>query len=130
MITINNCSFIDCGIGISAPKSANLLINGTYFERVGTCYQFTDDNEPLKPLTIPTSEKVSTSKKIRVSLNPLEKEFREIIQNLFNLEITSRINNDFYTLKQVRKLKGLVGSSDFQNSYSLLEGQSRNQSNN
>lgn len=68
----------------------------------------------------PRSEKISLSEKIKVSRNPLEKEFREIIQNLFNLEINSIINKDFYTLKKIRILKGLIGSKEFQNIYSSL----------
>jgi hypothetical protein len=120
MNIISNCSFINCGVGISAPKSANLLINGAYFERVGTCYEFRNDDEPAKPLIVPRSEKISLSEKIKVSRNPLEKEFREIIQNLFNLEINSIINKDFYTLKKIRILKGLIGSKEFQNIYSSL----------
>ena len=129
MNIISNCSFIDCGIGISAPKSANLIISGAYFERVNTCYQFRDDNEPLQPIRIPEIEKVSTFKEKRVCVNSLEKDFQRIIQNLFNLEVTARITNDLYTLKQIRKLKGLVGSKYFQANYSLLEGQARDQGN-
>jgi hypothetical protein len=130
MNIISNCSFIDCGIGISAPKSANLIISGAYFERVNTCYQFRDDNEPLQPIRVSKIEKVSIPKKKRVYLSSLEKDSRRIIHNLFNLEITARITNDLYTLKQIRKLKGLVGSKYFQTNYSLLlQGQARNQSN-
>ena len=73
--------------------------------------------------------KGSTFKEKRVCVNSLEKDFQRIIQNLFNLEVTARITNDLYTLKQIRKLKGLVGSKYFQANYSLLEGQARDQGN-
>lgn len=129
MNIISNWTFIDCDIGIIASKSENLLINKTYFERVNTCYQFSDDNKTLQPIRIPEIEKVSTFKKKSVCVNPLKKDFQRIIQNLFNLEVTAKITNDLYTLKQIRKLKGLVGSKYFEANFSLLEGQARDQRN-
>lgn len=122
MININNLTIIDCKVGIKAPKTANMSINGAYFERVETCYDFHD-----VPYTASVEQKISSLKNIKMIVKnnnasnlEIERKSKEIIQNLFNLEITSKINKDLDQVKKIRKIKGLVGSKSFNDVYSTL----------
>lgn len=42
MFNITNVTFIDCGTGISAPKDANVSINGASFENCGKAIDLRD----------------------------------------------------------------------------------------
>lgn len=44
MITINDITIINCNVGISAPVTTNMSINGAYFKNVGTCYELRNDH--------------------------------------------------------------------------------------
>ena len=43
-ISITNCSFMNCGKGIVAHKSVNLIASELYFEKVDTCIEIRNDD--------------------------------------------------------------------------------------
>lgn len=122
MITINKLTIIDCKIGISAPRTANMSVNGAYFERVGTCYDFRDE-PPINHNFSKPKTTINLVKKSSSSNLPLEMKSKKCVKHLFNLEIKSIINNDLGEIKKIRKLKMLIGSKCFESIYSTLHGQ-------
>lgn len=96
-------------IGMSVPEDCDLLVENANFKNVGTCYEVRSG-----------SKKISKQNSISVIDEKLNLDTNEVIQNLHNLEIQSKMNNDFEQLKKIRKLKGLIGSKKFIREYLTL----------
>ena len=113
-ISITNCSFMNCGKGIVAHKSVNLIASELYFEKVDTCIEIrNDDYKYLENQTIGTIKLAPTSYNLKQSQN--------IIRDLFNLEIKFKCQKDFKSLTIIRMLKGIVGSKKFHHQYASLK---------
>lgn len=115
MNIFKNISIINCGIGFSMPKSANVLIEDAYFQRVGTCYDIRDDQYQNTQIDLNNQPK----KKLKPSNNFfLEQKQKMVIRSLFNLEILAKIEKDKEKLKKIKYLKQNVFSPNFEESYS------------
>ncbi|MFN1751515.1 hypothetical protein [Acinetobacter baumannii] len=103
-------------IGISAPDDLDLTAEKVLFKNVETCIEVRKVAKKTSKKNIARSapdKKVKKDKESNLDIN-------EVIQNLHNLEIQSKINKDFEKLEKIRKLKGLIGSKKFICEYSTL----------
>ena len=119
-ISIINSRIINCNKGIVAHKSININTNDLYFERVDTCIEIiNDDNTSLETAIPEIINSKLTTHKLNNSKN-LEKQTQKIIRDLYNLEIKSKLQKDFNSLKKIRMLKGIIGSKKFHHLYYSL----------
>ncbi|OCY22077.1 hypothetical protein [Acinetobacter pittii] len=102
MIRITNFRFHNFKTAICATEYCELIVENAYFENVQTCYEV----KKVRKKTDKQNKKLTSN-------NELNLDIKEVIQNLHNLEIQSKMNKDFEQLKKIKKLKGLIGSKEF-----------------
>ncbi|MFP5084615.1 hypothetical protein [Acinetobacter pittii] len=107
-----NVGFEGFKTGISVPEDCDLIVEQADFKNVQTCYE-------IRKVAKKTSE---PNKKVKKD-NGLNVDINQVIQNLHNLEIQSKMNKDFEQLEKIRKLKGLIGSKKFICEYFNLVGE-------
>ena len=114
-LKVTNCVFIDCAGGVSIPENFNLDAENSKFKRVPDCFNIRKVNQIR---TEHDSLKIKINNPTEMNnFNSIENETKQIVRNLFNLEILSIINKDYKKLKKIRKIKGLIGSGLFKKSY-------------
>jgi hypothetical protein len=104
-----NVVFTGFKTGISIPEDCDLVAKKVHFKNVGTCYEIRK-----------AYSKTSTQNTTSITDDKLNLDIKNVIQNLYNLEIQSKINKDFEKLNKIRKLKGLIGSKKFVPEYLAL----------
>ncbi|WP_423854142.1 hypothetical protein [Acinetobacter guillouiae] len=106
--------FINVGIenfkiGISISENCDIDIHDMKFRKVETCFE-------IRKAHLKNGE----SPKELLSSSKTEREHKENIKKLFNLEVVLKKNKSQHKLNLLKKLKGTNGSKDFENQYQDL----------
>lgn len=119
-VVLSNSTFINCDKGIVIDGDADVSISNSNFHEVGKCYEVLSNTcnyyhrNPIYSRHVKKAIQCDTSRKA-------EYEARNIVSNLFNLEIYALIANHKEDLQLIRKLKGQVGSHFFAENYPKLK---------
>lgn len=126
---MKDCGGMHLDVGISISENINADIKGGKFQNVGTCYEIRKEKNICNTTLNSASTPIIPAKPIKSMKSNnskiQENEVAQIIRNLLNLEINSKINKDSEQLKKIRRLKGLIGTDDFEKEYSKLFGNTR-----